>query len=100
LFKTSTKLRRDDCSDRRLTQEHMVITGQLMHLDSAGGHPTPPKKWIFLKQVAWRLVFCPEKIDPSRKGHQFVASARGEANFSNISTSQFAGTPPDAEIQK
>ncbi len=87
LFKTSSKLRRDDCSDHRLSQVHIVITGQLMHLDSTGGHPAPPKKGIFLKQVAWRLMFCPEKVDLSRKRHQFVASTRGEADLLNVKDS-------------
>jgi hypothetical protein len=84
LFKTSTKLRRDACGDHWVSQVHRVITGKLMHLDSAGGHPTPPKKWIFLEQVTRGVVFCREKVDFSGKGDQFVASARGEADLLNV----------------
>jgi len=43
----------------------MMITWKLMYLDSTAGHPAPPKKGIFLKQVGWRLMFRPEKVDPS-----------------------------------
>ncbi len=100
LFKTSSKLRRDDCSDHRLSQVHSVITGKLMHLDSTGGHPAPPKKGIFLKQVAWRLMFCSEKVDPSRKGHEFVASTRGEADLLNVKDSQIEGAAQRPELHQ
>jgi hypothetical protein len=65
LVQDSSKLRRSGCSDHWLLQVPSVITRQLMHLDSTFGHPVPPKNWIFLKQVAWRLVFRPEKVDLS-----------------------------------
>src|SRR5205823_2794834 len=87
LFKACRKFRRENRCDRRFPRVHAVTTRHLMHLDSTGGHPAPPKKWIFLKQVAWRLMFCPEKVDPPRKGHQFVASTCGKTNFLDIKTS-------------
>jgi hypothetical protein len=93
LFKTSSKLRRDDRSDHRVSQVHTVITGQLMDLDSTGGHPAPAKKWIFLKQVAWRLLFNSEKVDLSSKWEHFVASARSKADFLNVNDSQFGRAP-------
>src|SRR4029077_432093 len=92
LVQDSSKLRRSGRSDHWLVQVHTVITRQLMHLDSTFGHPVPPKKWIFFKQVAWRLVFCPEKVDLSREAHQFVTSARGETDLLNVKDSQFERT--------
>jgi len=99
-LKTSFKLGRDDCRGHRLYQVHTVMTGQLMYLDSTGGHPTPPKKWIFLEKVTWRLMFCPKKVDPSRKGHEFVASTRGEADLSNVKDSQIEGAAHRPELHQ
>src|SRR5881275_2480294 len=78
----------------------MVITGQLMYLDSAGGHPAPPKNRIFLKHVAWRLIFCPEKVDFSGKGDQFVASARGEVDLLNVKKHQIKGAAKHPELHQ
>jgi hypothetical protein len=89
LCKASFKLRRHDCSGHRLLQVHDVITGELMYLNSTGGDPTPTKKWVFLEQVAWRLMLCPEKVDLSAKWLQLVPSIRSETNLLNIKDSQF-----------
>jgi hypothetical protein len=64
-----------------------VIARQLVDLNSTRGHPTPAKKWILLEEVTWRLMFCPEKVDPSRKRYQFVALTRGEADLLKVKDS-------------